>query len=203
MSLLLTLGDCTCGTLPLPCVPGGFQTCPCSGQTAGFQLCSEKGTRWGPCQCDSPTGNVSIDIATEPTNAVFSVQNMAPGDRVEKQLTVYNAGSSELRYAFVSAASENMLAAQLVMTVQLGREEECSQGDAVLYGPDVAGSISGVDVFGSVLMGHQAGNRILTAGAAELLCIFVELPLHTSNAYQGASTTLSFNLVAEQTLNNP
>ncbi len=43
----------------------------------------------------------------------------------------------------------------------------------------------------------------LAAGASDLFCVNVTLPLATTNASQGQTTTATFTFDAEQTANNP
>ncbi|MDO8613371.1 MAG: hypothetical protein Q7R32_11200 [Dehalococcoidia bacterium] len=49
----------------------------------------------------------------------------------------------------------------------------------------------------------QAGDRALAAGASDVLCFLVSLPLSTGNGFQSLTTTPTFDFVAEQTKNNP
>ena len=51
-------------------------------------------------------------------------------------------------------------------------------------------------------MGANAGDRELEPGASEALCIEVRLPLSADNAYQGATTSTTFVVDAEQTAGN-
>ena len=58
-------------------------------------------------------------------------------------------------------------------------------------------------IWGSPVQGAQAGDRVLAAGANEVFCVNVTLPLAATNASQGATTTATFTFDAEQTANNP
>ena len=58
-------------------------------------------------------------------------------------------------------------------------------------------------MFGNPAQGNQAGDRSLAAAANEQLCFVATLPLATGNAFQNATTTVSFTFDAEQTKNNP
>jgi hypothetical protein len=64
------------------------------------------------------------------------------------------------------------------------------------------GSTTGLNLVGSPVSGADTGDRVLAAGASETLCLKVMLPFATDNTYQGATTTATFNFVAEQTKNN-
>jgi hypothetical protein len=43
----------------------------------------------------------------------------------------------------------------------------------------------------------------LAAGASEVLCFRVSLPLSTGDTFQGANSDATFSFAAEQTANNP
>lgn len=57
--------------------------------------------------------------------------------------------------------------------------------------------------FGSVATGANPGDRSLAAGASEVLCFRVSLPITTPNTLQGATSDATFTFSAEQTANNP
>jgi hypothetical protein len=150
------------------------------------------------------------DVSTTPNTSLVTFSNMPPGDSVVDDITVANNGSLEARYAVTSTTTENTLAAQLDLTIW----DEAEEGDSgtacnttppvtVLYGPAELGSTTGVSVIGNPAPGFQAGDRTLAAGASEVLCFLVSLPLSTGNSFQGLTTTLTFDFAAEQTTNNP
>lgn len=155
----------------------------------------------------------TLDISTSPSSAFISYADMAPGDGVVAGLTVQNGGSLDLRYAITSEATNpdgKGLRTQLDLTVW----DEASEGDAgqtcassppgvVLYGPDSLAGATEAAIVGDISQGEQPGDRDLAAGASEVLCFLVELPLSTGNAYQNASTSATFRFYAEQTANNP
>lgn len=149
----------------------------------------------------------TVDISTSPTSALVTFSNMAPGDQVTAPITVTNAGTLQLRYAVTSVTTENTLAAQLDMTIK-SSVTTCTNGGfggsgTVLYGPGDLGSTAGVNVIGDPAQGGQAGDRTLAAGANEILCFNVSLPLSTGNSFQNLTTTATFTFQAEQTPNNP
>jgi hypothetical protein len=150
------------------------------------------------------TGNV--DISTAPASAAVTFANMAPGDMVTAPVTVSNAGSLQLRYAVRSVTTENILAAQLDMTVKSSVATCTNAGfgatGTVLYGPADLGSVAGTNVIGDQTQGAQAGDRVLNAAASEVLCIQVSLPLATGNAFQSLTSTATLSFIAEQTANN-
>ena len=153
------------------------------------------------------TGTLMLGL--NPTTALFSVANMAPGDTVSRPLTVSNAGTLGLRYAVTGAATDpdaKALRDQLQFTVYSGVSvANCTAGSfgggTVLYGPAAVGVSA--TVFGNPAQGNQAGDRALAAATNEPLCFAASLPLSTDNTFQDASTTVSFTFDAEQTKNNP
>jgi hypothetical protein len=125
---------------------------------------------------------------------------MMPGDSSTQALTISNAGSGDLRYA-MSVVATNPLGAALQLTV---KNEDSGGGCAAFTGSTVlaATTLNGAG-WGSSVQGAQAGDRNLAAGANEVLCFRVSLPLSTSDALQGASSAATFTFDAEQTANNP
>jgi hypothetical protein len=159
------------------------------------------------------TGTVDIDLSdSDETNADNLVTSditfsaMAPGDQVTAPITVTNNGSLDLRYAVTSTTTENVLAAELDMTIKSGVTTCTDAGfgasGTVEYGAGDLGSTTGTNVIGNPTQGADAGDRTLAAGASEVLCFNVKLPLAATNASQGVTTTATFDFQAEQTKNN-
>lgn len=143
------------------------------------------------------TGQVQIDSA--PAAAMFEVNNMAPGDTEDGQLTISNGGTLELRYAMTADVTDpDGLATQLELTI---RDE--GDGCGVFNGNVLYDSILLNAAFGDPAQGAQAGDRTLGAGTGEVLCFRVHLPLGTDNTYQDTSASATFTFHAEQTANNP
>lgn len=44
-----------------PCEPGATQSCVCLGAAVGVQICTDRGERWGECQC----GGMDVDVDKE------------------------------------------------------------------------------------------------------------------------------------------
>jgi len=87
---------------------------------------------------------------------------------------------------------------ELVLTVR-DEGSGCGTFDgAVLY----TGALSAA-AFGDPAQGAQAGDRVLAAGADEVLCFRIALPIGSGNAFQDAATSATFTFSAEQTANNP
>ena len=148
----------------------------------------------------------TVDIGSSPASAVVSYSTMAPGDKVTSPITISNDGSLALRYAVQSTTTEDVLAAQLDMTVKTGVTTCTNAGfggdGSAIYGPGDVGSTTVTDVVGDVTQGAQAGDRSLAAAGSEILCIQVELPLSATNAAQGVTSTATLDFISEQTANN-
>lgn len=159
----------------------------------------------------------TIDISTSPTSAVVSASTMAPGDRPTGALTVSNDGSLELRYAVQSSATDgDSLGLRDVLRMRVGSQAGGScdfpyynadgttttlTDDSQLYeGLGFAGTPA--NTVGDATQGSQAGDRTLAGAADEILCVGIVLPLATGNAFQGATTDVTLDFVAEQTANN-
>ena len=149
----------------------------------------------------------SIDISTNPTTALVTFSGMFPGDQVTAPITVTNAGTGQLRYAITSTTTENVLAAQLDLTIKSG-VTTCTNASwaatgTVLYGPNDLGTTTGSNLVGNPAQGSQAGDRTLNASANEVLCVNVTLPIGTSGTtYQTLNDTATFSFQAQQTANN-
>jgi spore coat-associated protein N len=148
-----------------------------------------------------------VDISTSPASALVTFSGMLPGDQVTAPITVTNDGSADMRYAITSTTTENVLAAQLDLTVKSG-VASCTNANfgasgTVIYGGADLGSLAGVNIVGDPAQGAQAGDRALVAAASETLCFNVTLPLATGNAFANLTSTATFAFAAEQTRNNP
>lgn len=148
----------------------------------------------------------TLDISTSPTTALVTFTTMAPGDEVTNPVTVSNDGNLDLRYAISSTTTENVLAAELDLTIKTGVTTCTNAGfdtdGTVIYGPADLGNTTPIDVVGDPAQGAQAGDRALTASTNETLCFNVELPIAATNASQGLTSTATFDFQAEQTKNN-
>jgi hypothetical protein len=152
----------------------------------------------------------TVDLAINPTSAMFTVSNMAPGDVQYSGLQVTNSGTLQLRYAMTTTVDGNSTLDEqldLTMDVVTGAGVDTIWftaddvvGEANIYGPD--GALSAA-VIGDPTQGADAGDRTLAASGSERLRFKVTLPLSTPNSYQGTSCTVSFVFDAEQTTNNP
>lgn len=147
----------------------------------------------------------SVDINAAPATALVAATAMAPGDQDTAPLTVSNDGTLDLRYAVESTTTEDTLAAELVLTIKSG-VTTCDDANWAATGTTLysgrLGSMATDAIIGSSAAGADVGDRTLTAGNSEVLCINVTLPLSTTTG-EGVTTTATLNFIAEQTANNP
>ena len=151
--------------------------------------------------------NNETDLDSVSTSVTFS--NMAPGDTVTDRIVPKNSGSLALRYAIAGSATNGdakLLKDQLVLTIKTidvtTPGTPCDNFDGTqLYTGDTDSTAG--KLVGDNAQGAQAGDRSLAAAASETLCFRVNLPLTTGNAFQNATTTVTFTFDAEQTVNNP
>jgi hypothetical protein len=141
----------------------------------------------------------TIDLTTNPATAFATINPMMPGDTSTQKLTVTNNGTGTLRYA-LSTVATGALASQLTLTVRVDDGSSCATFTGAVVVATTALNGAG---FGSSAQGAQVGDRVLAAPGSEDLCFRVNLPLSTTNAYQGASAAATFTFDAEQTANNP
>ena len=166
---------------------------------------------------DFATGTVSL--TTTPTNTIWTAVTAAvPGTIAAGPLTVDNDGTLDLRYAVSGGNTDATLAAG--MNVRIGLEGPdagtvCefpyhnTDGTVTTLTDDTplfAGTLDTALLIGNVATGQDAspggGDRALVAGANEVLCFSVVLPLSAINTLQGLSNTTTFTFDSEQTLNN-
>ena len=158
----------------------------------------------------TPTGSAAfgtVDLTAGATSIAMPLSGMAPGDRVIWPVAVRNAGSLGLRYAITSRTPDDALISQTMqMEIRTGVTDCTAAGyagtGASVYGPDRLGSAAGLPVVGDKATGPQAGDRALTAGQDETLCVRFTLPLSAPNTVQGTHTAATLIFDAEQTANN-
>jgi hypothetical protein len=145
------------------------------------------------------TGSIVIDA--QPTKAMITYADMAPGDAIARPLVIANRGSLRLRYAFTSESDDDgkHLAQALQLIVRSGTANctaDATDGELLYAGPLATAT------FGDATPGAQPGDRVLEPGAFETLCFTVQLPVLSDNNYQVATTTAIFYFLAEQTAHN-
>jgi predicted ribosomally synthesized peptide with SipW-like signal peptide len=149
--------------------------------------------------------DVKIDALT------LTTAGLMPGDQVTGSVDVENDGTNQLRYSLatsstsVAGPSGGVLNGALTVEVKTVDATtplvKCDNFDGTsLQAAEVLGA-SNV-MFGNVSPTDGTGDRTVAAGATDVLCIRVALPLATGETYQGATATTTFTFNAEQTANN-
>jgi predicted ribosomally synthesized peptide with SipW-like signal peptide len=140
-------------------------------------------------------GNIILGVTPA---AVWTADDIMPGDSGDQDVTVENNGTGDLRYAMTASATNadgKNLAGQLDLTITAGT---CAAPGATLF----SGKLD-VAAFGSAAQGPDAGDRDVLADGTDDLCFSWSFPLASGNGYQDATTTATFTFDAEQTANNP
>jgi spore coat-associated protein N len=128
------------------------------------------------------SGTVVVELDKDSTQGehYFDVDNMAPGDKVEAEMWVENAGSLDLRFVLSHTFTGDLAGAFEDSDV----EYFYNDGGQWL---NVTGPLP-VDADSNV-MAH--------------IKVVVTLPLDTGNEYQGKSAMMKIQVDAEQVKNNP
>lgn len=150
----------------------------------------------------------TVVISTNPVTALVTFAAMAPGDAVTAPITVSNTGTLDLRYAISSVATNadgKGLKDQLALTIKSGVATCTNAAYAATGTVEYSGDLDSATgkLVGDATTGPDPGDRVLVAATSEVLCFHVSLPLLTTSAFQGATTTATFTFDAEQTKNNP
>lgn len=146
----------------------------------------------------------TIVIGLSPASALITFSNMLPGDSTTGTLTVTSSGTSQLRYAMTTAATNaDAKALRDQMTLVIKTKDTATAGCTNFDGTQLYSGTLAAGAIGDPTAGAQAGDRTLAGAASEVLCFRAALPSATGNAFQGATTTATFTFSAEQTANNP
>ncbi|MED4016576.1 TasA family protein [Sutcliffiella cohnii] len=122
-----------------------------------------------------------IDIRTSPEKILFELDNMKPGDWVERSLVITNSGTKDFKY--LSSAS-------------LVSGSEKFYNALILSISDKSGQI-----FNGSLEDFKALNpREIVSGGKDELLFKVEFPYEKGNEYQGLASIVEFKFYAEGTL---
>lgn len=144
----------------------------------------------------------TVDLAASPASAVLTGTNLAPGDVMVGEIVVNNTGTLEYRYALRGSVTNNV---GWEFTVKAGvttcDEAGFTQSGTVLYGPGPL-QASPTNVVGDDTPGQQMGDRLVSAGVSEKICVEAQLPFSTGNEVQGQTEIATFTFNAEQTANN-
>ena len=148
------------------------------------------------------TGTIVIGLS--PASALITFSGMLPGDSTTGALTVTSSGTSQLRYAMTtSATNADAKALRDQMTLVIKTKDTATAGCTNFDGTQLYTGTLAAALIGDPTAGAQAGDRTLAGAASEVLCFRAALPSATGNAFQGATTTATFTFSAEQTANNP
>ena len=148
------------------------------------------------------TGTIVIGLS--PASALITFSGMLPGDSTTGTLTVTSSGTSQLRYAMTTAATNaDAKALRDQMTLVIKTKDTATAGCTNFDGTQLYSGTLAAGAIGDPTAGAQAGDRTLAGAASEVLCFRAALPSATGNAFQGATTTATFTFSAEQTANNP
>jgi LPXTG-motif cell wall-anchored protein len=128
--------------------------------------------------------NTEIDIETLPANYLFNIKNFKPGDKISKNIIIFNKGNKDFTYNIKSnyTTGSQMLFNQLKFKLedQNSKLFEGNLKDFILYEP-----------------------RLLLMFSEETLRLTVEFPYESGNEYQGLATEVEFILYAEGRNNPP
>lgn len=157
----------------------------------------------------SPSGEAGGVRVGDGQTLNIPIGGLTPGATVHGSHAVVNLDGQALRYALSSAsANDDLKAVRDVLRVTIrtadlesGSDASCERFD----GPTLYDGRLGADSasFGDGRMGHQSGDRLLAPGQHETLCFEISMPLDAGNQYQGATTSTTWTIVAEQAAGNP
>ncbi|WP_339263161.1 hypothetical protein MKY07_16140 [Solibacillus sp. FSL W7-1472] len=118
-----------------------------------------------------------IDISITPTDTLFEVSNMKPGDWAPRTITVKNIGNKDFDYQMqLQNSGDEKLFNELLLEIKAGNEE--------LYQDKLAN-------FKSLPI------RKLTTGNEENLEVTIRFPEHLGNEFQALQSSFAFTFTAE------
>jgi hypothetical protein len=129
-------------------------------------------------------------LVTESTDSA-QVANMAPGDERYASVTIANTGSRALRYTVRSSAIHHQ-GPDLADTLDAesrATEKTCDRFTFL----ESSTTISPVDRLSAL---SKSRPRTLDAGASEVVCLRLRLPLEVEGRHGTATTTISFSIDA-------
>jgi len=153
-----------------------------------------------------PTGDVTFSRA-RPVSVNDAADGLGlpavPGGTVVAPITASNPGADPLRYAVVSTLTRDTATVGYMLTIKAG-VTACpatgfdGPGTVAYIGP--LGSTVGLKIIGDSAHGQQPGDRPLDAGASDVLCTQVTMPVNTANIAAGlALETEQLTVNAEPT----
>lgn len=125
---------------------------------------------------ENDTENKEIDISITPTDTLFEVSNMKPGDWAPRTITVKNIGSKDFDYQMqLQNSGEEKLFNELLLEIKAGDKE--------LFKNKLA-------AFKSLPI------RKLATGNEENLEVTIRFPEHLGNEFQGLQSSFAFTFTA-------
>jgi spore coat-associated protein N len=137
---------------------------------------------------------IPIDVRAEP-DMLMQVTGMLPGDTHSGELRVANVGVDPLRYSLVSATTDpdgRGLRDALHATIRDEGSDCAAFNGTLLYDGPLVGA-----GFGNPASGQHDGDRLLSGGTDDMLCVRVALPPTAGNHYQRSATAATFTVIAE------
>jgi predicted ribosomally synthesized peptide with SipW-like signal peptide len=157
------------------------------------------------------SGTIILDATKVDALDLALGDNWVPGDSVTGSVDVENDGTNPLRYSLnttstsVAGANGGVLNTALLVEVKTidatTPVTKCNEFDGTSLQASEALGASNI-MFGSVSPTVGTGDRSVLAGATDVLCIRVSLPIATGDTFQGATAVTTFTFNAEQTENN-
>jgi spore coat-associated protein N len=145
-------------------------------------------------------GTVDLLVSAEADDdyAFTSIEmsNMKPGDVKYAPLTLANAGTLGFTYTMATTAT-NADSKGLRDQLTLGVRKVANAAACDSAGVGYLASVDILTVTGALSAGAIA-SRSLTAGASEVACFEVKLPVASGDAFQAATTTATFTFSATQ-----
>lgn len=132
---------------------------------------------------ENDTENKEIDISITPTDTLFEVSNMKPGDWAPRTITVKNIGSKDFDYQMqLQNSGEEKLFNELLLEIKAGDKE--------LFKDKLA-------AFKSLPI------RKLATGNEENLEVTIRFPEHLGNEFQALQSSFAFTFTAEGNESEP
>jgi hypothetical protein len=149
--------------------------------------------------------DVFVRLTTTKQEPVTPVptQALSPGDSIANTVTIRNDGNVDLRYSMISRTTANdgdLVANVITMSVKVN-VQDCTEAGYAATGTEVyrgpLGSYTGRNIVGDPKRGQDSGDRLLSPGEIETLCVKVDVPDNVGNEYQGKGTGVRFQFDSE------
>ncbi|WP_158217631.1 TasA family protein [Lottiidibacillus patelloidae] len=136
------------------------------------------------------SGTVILELSgfDQQTNHYFDVGNMAPGDTEEREVTVTNTGTLNMRFNITHEWDVAGGTLGDALTVSYFKYDGLDGNNNEIW---------------TAISQPENANFELASGDSQLIKVEVHLPIGTGNAYQGDTAILNILASGEQTKNNP